>query len=222
MKPDAEGSAGRVDGAGKDVETSEIRAEEMDEALVDPEQPDVHRDQSEQPVGLAVDEEPDRPDLARIDGVLQSQRDHVALGLAAVDEGPKMERAVLLEETRRHRRAGHVCRVALVGRIGADHLGEEHEDHEDAEEAEADHRHPVAAELPPHQLPLAREVRAGGSRCGRRRNVRSVSARLTCRPSFEPDPRIEQHEQHVGDQRSDDCQHAVDEDHRARRAACPD
>ena len=44
------------------------------------------------------------------------------------------------------------------GRIGADHLGEEHEDHEDAEEREADHRHLVAAELPPHQLPLAREV----------------------------------------------------------------
>ena len=62
---DAERRARGVDRAGEDVEAGEVGAEEMEEALGRPEEVDVAGDQAEELVGLAFDEEPDRPDLRR-------------------------------------------------------------------------------------------------------------------------------------------------------------
>jgi hypothetical protein len=147
----------------------------MDESLLRAEEMDIHRDEAEQPVRLALDEEPDLPELRGVHLVGHAQRDRVAHGFHAIDERLQVEIAFGVNELRQHRRAEHVFGVALAGRVGADELGKERAGQQQPKQDEAEDRHLVAAELPPHQLPLAGEVRAAepagpllARNCGRR------------------------------------------------------
>ena len=88
-----------------------------------------------------------------------------------------MEGAVLLKKMNDHGRARNIGGVALIGRIGADELGEERHEDKKAQEHHAHHGQFVLAEFPPHQLPLAGKIgtpdflRALAAEKGRKKDV---------------------------------------------------
>ncbi len=122
------------------------RADEMERA----------RHQAPELVGIALAEEAQLLRLAGVLGIDTLQRVGVALHLEPVDE--RAEEAALVEKMdalRRREDVLHVARLQIVGRDPfADHRREIHQRQEDRR----DHGRPVAAEAPPHQLPLAGHV----------------------------------------------------------------
>src|SRR5687768_13843431 len=102
-----------MDGAREQVQSSEIGAEQVDEAFARAEQMDVHRDQPPKIIGRAADEELNLPMLAGVERAFHAQSDGIALRLAAIDERSQVEIAFRIEEMRHHRCASDIFCVAL-------------------------------------------------------------------------------------------------------------
>ena len=180
----------RIQGAREDVASNLIGAEEMYLASVNAEQMNIGLEQIEQLVGFALHKPSHGMELAFIGGRYAAQRYRVALGLPAIDEGSGMEGAGAVEEVNAHGRPLRVAQVPRVGSVWREKLRNQRDNQENSEQAQAEDRHVVTPELPPHELPVGGDLvvartRTRDGRCaihfvdsGRAARQRAPSSRM--------------------------------------------
>ena len=137
-------------------------ARKMWPPLGDAEEADVGRDEAEEAVGLAADEEAEREAFGAVLDVAALEGLAVQLVGDAVDEGA-VEAAALVEDVDAGGRREQVAGVALERAVGRDELGDEHDAVEREDAVERDERGLVAAELGPGDLAAREDEAAFGA-----------------------------------------------------------
>ena len=151
--------AGAVDDAREHVAAEAVGAEQEQGAVLGrADEVEVGRYHAPEAVLVARAEEAQRVDLVRIERVLALQVLEVELEAEAVDVRP--DEAALVPQMHVLRREVDEVGVAAVQVVGRDPLRDEDRAVHQREHPGRDHRDPVAAELPPHQLPLRGGVEA--------------------------------------------------------------
>ena len=113
-------------------------------------------DQTPELIALAEAEEAELLRLAGVGRVDSLQRGRVALHLEAIDE--RSEERALVEEMNRLRAGEDVARMTRVQVVRRDPFADDRREVHQQQEDHGNDGWPVAAEAPPHELPLARHI----------------------------------------------------------------
>ena len=120
------------------------------------EQMQVARDQVPKDVLVAVTQEPEFLDLARVGGIVALQIIHVEVIVEPVDE--RSDELPVVEKVYGLGWRADEIGVAGIRIVGCDQFGDRQKAVDQDQEHGRDHRQPVALEFPPHQPPLRGEV----------------------------------------------------------------
>jgi hypothetical protein len=157
QKADCQRDARTVYDAREHVAAQPVGAEqEQLPVLGRAEQVGIHLHQPPPPVCVAFAEKPYLVGLGAVLAILALQRFHVEFVLVAIHE--RADERSLVEQAYLLRRSIDVVYMACLHVVGRQKLADEDRRVQDGQEYTAPHRNAMLLELPPHQLPLRREV----------------------------------------------------------------
>ena len=206
---DGERDPGAIDDPREEIAPQHVGAHQIERPLARAEEMDVGRDDSQQQIGRAMDEELQRERLGLVGGIAALEGLHVQLLGDPIDHRRPLQPA-LDDEMRPLRCRQRMARLQLRI-IGRHEAAEDHHEIEQPDHHEARQRQPMGAELPPHQpsrrrpparwrsephvqaertlthsAPEDRARRAGCRRAARRRPSAWPAASRSCRPDTCP------------------------------------